>query len=155
MRKEIQPDFGFQAPATGPRRGLGRKLEAIGVNAVRRKFSPEFINRVDAVIAYQPLDAVSLTEILDQQIEALERHIENRLAERAFDLEVSPSARQFLLEKGASQEYGARELKRTILRHLTQPLAAMLAADSIEPGALVRADPSPTGDRLTLIVHSE
>ena len=81
---------------------------------------------------------------VDQQIEALERHIENRLAERAFDLEVSPSARQFLLEKGASQEYGARELKRTILRHLTQPLAAMPAADSIEPGALVRADPSPT-----------
>ena len=155
MRKEIQPDFGFQAPATGPRRGLGRKLESIGVNSVRRKFSPEFVNRVDAVIAYQPLDAASLAEILDQQLDALERHIQNRLAERAFDLEVSPAARQFLLEKGASQEYGARELKRTILRYLTQPLAAMLAADSIEPGALVRAGASSSGDRLTLIVDPE
>ena len=122
---------------------------------MRRKFSPEFVNRIDAVISYQPLDAASLAEILDQQIEALEQHIQNRLAERAFELEVSSPARQFLLEKGASQEYGARELKRTILRQLTQPLAALLAAGRIEPGALVRADradPSSDADRLTLVI---
>jgi len=152
MRKEIRPDFGFQAGAMPPRRGLGKKLEAIGFNAVRRKFSPEFVNRIDAVISYQPLDAASLSEILDQQIEDLEQHIQNRLAERAFELEVSKPARQFLLKKGTSDEYGARELKRTILRQLTQPLAALLAAAALSPGSLVRADPSPDGDRLILLI---
>jgi len=110
------------------------------------------VNRIDAVISYQPLDAASLAEILDQQIEGLEQHIQNRLAERAFDLEVSKPARQFLLQKGTSDEYGARELKRTILRQLTQPLAALLAAAALSPGSLVRADPSPDGDRLILLI---
>jgi ATP-dependent Clp protease ATP-binding subunit ClpB len=152
MRKEIHPDFGFQANVPTQRRGLARKLESIGLHAVRRKFSPEFVNRIDAVIAYQPLDAASLAEILDQQIEDLERHIQNRLPERAFDLEVSQLARQFLLQKGTSEEYGARELKRTILRQLIHPLAALLAAGPVEPGSLVRAHASSTADRLTLVI---
>jgi len=152
MRREIHPDFGFQSAVPRQRGGLAKKLESIGINAVRRKFSPEFVNRIDAVIAYQPLDSASLADILDQQIEDLARHIENRLAERAFDLQVSQPARQFLLQKGASEEYGARELKRTILRHLTQPLAALLASGQVEPGSLVRADASAEGDRLSLVI---
>ncbi|HLX42960.1 MAG TPA: AAA family ATPase [Bryobacteraceae bacterium] len=155
MRTAIRPDFGFQFAVPPPRRSLGRKLEAIGLNAVRRKFSPEFVNRIDAVIAYQPLDAASLKEILDQQIEDLEQHIQNRLGDRAFELEVSKTSRHLLLRKGTSEEYGARELKRTILRQLTQPLAAMLAAGQIEPGALVRAEPAADGDRLILLVGAK
>ena len=142
MRKEIHPDFGFEALATGPGAG-SKKLEVIGMSAVRRNFRPEFVNRIDAVITYQPLGAKSLAVILDQQLEELERHIELRLAERSFELDVTGAAREFLLKKGTSEEYGARELKRTIFRQLTQPLAAMLAEARIEPGALVRADPSP------------
>jgi ATP-dependent Clp protease ATP-binding subunit ClpB len=104
------------------------------------------------VITYQPLDTASLEIIVDLQIEALEKHIANRLDERAFELDVGPAARGFLLNKGASREYGARELKRTILRQLTQPLAAMLANGEIEPGAVVRVEPSPAGDELVLTV---
>ncbi len=139
MRKEIAPDFGFGSMA-GARSASTKKLEAIGMQAVRRRFSPEFVNRVDAVLTYRPLDRASLKMIVDQQIEDLERHIERRLMDRAFELEVSASAREFLLERGTSVEYGARELKRTILRCVTQPLAAMVAREEIEPGALVRVD---------------
>jgi ATP-dependent Clp protease ATP-binding subunit ClpA len=152
MSREIRPGFGFESLLPPQRRELRKKLESIGLNAVRRKFSPEFVNRIDAVIAYQPLDPSSLVEILDQQIADLELHIHRRLAERAFELEISKPALRLLLEKGSSDEYGARELKRTILRQLTQPLAALLAAGRIEPGALVRAEPSSDGLRLTLIV---
>jgi ATP-dependent Clp protease ATP-binding subunit ClpB len=154
MRKEIRPDFGFQAAVPIQRHVLGKKLQAIGLGAVRQKFSPEFVNRIDAVVAYQPLDAAALKEILDQQIEDLEQHIQNRLADRAFELEVSKASRQLLLRKGTSEEYGARELKRAILRQLTQPLAAMLAAGKIEPGALVRVEPFSDGENLVLAVDA-
>lgn len=150
MRKEIQPDFGFEAMVPAEPRAAGRKLERIGMGAVRRKFSPEFINRIDAVITYLPLDAESLATILDQQIRELERHIENRLAERAFELDIGQPARRFLLQKGTSDEYGARELKRTILRQLTQPLAAMVAEGRVEPGSTVHAEPDGQSLALTI-----
>jgi ATP-dependent Clp protease ATP-binding subunit ClpA len=142
MRKHIHPDFGFEAlvPLADSRRGLDRRIAGAGMQAVRRKFSPEFVNRIDAVLTYQPLDTASLAVIVDQQVAELERHIENRLAERAFFLEIGKAARAWLLKMGTSEEYGARELKRTILRSLTQPLAAMLASGRIEPGDVVRAN---------------
>lgn len=71
--------------------------------------------------------------------------------DRAFELSVVKSAREFILQKGTSGEYGARELKRTILRHITQPLASMVANGRIEPGVLVRVEAE--GDRLTLVVE--
>jgi ATP-dependent Clp protease ATP-binding subunit ClpA len=60
--------------------------------------------------------------------------------DRSFELNVGKAARDFLLVRGTSDEFGARELKRTILRQLTQPLAAMVANGEIEPGAVVRVD---------------
>ena len=150
MRREIQPDFGFESMLPAQRPRLTKKLESIGMNAVRRKFSPEFVNRIDAVITYQPLEPESLSVILDQQIADLERHIENRLMERAFELVVSPSARAYLLEQGTSQEFGARELKRTILRQLTQPLASLLANGRIEPDAKVTVNHALGSKKLTI-----
>jgi ATP-dependent Clp protease ATP-binding subunit ClpA len=140
MRREMAPDFGFAALAPYERRGLDKKLEGIGVGAVRRKFSPEFVNRIDATITYQPLKLDALKKILDQQMDDLQRHIDNRLADRAFELNVTKAAKDFLLVRGTSDEFGARELKRTILRRLTQPLAAMVANGEIEPGAAVRIE---------------
>jgi len=150
MMKEIRPDFGFQSAVAGERPDLTSKLEAIGLGAVRRRFSPEFINRIDAIITYQPLDAESLAAILDQQIGELQRHVNTRLGERCFQIEVTPESREFLLRKGTSPEYGARELKRTIHRHLTQPLAALVAAGKIEPGARVRVELGQDGESLRI-----
>ena len=96
------------------------------MGAVKRRFSPEFVNRIDAVVTYQPLGRDSMERILDHQIANLNRHIRERLAEDVFQVELSADARAILLERGTSVEYGARELKRTILRMLTQPLAALL-----------------------------
>ncbi len=138
MQREACPDFGFAAGVPGI--ASSKKLESIGMNAVRRKFAPEFVNRIDAVMTYHPLDRPSLESIIDQQIGELERHIDRRLMDRAFEMEVTDAARTWLLEKGTSVEYGARELKRAILRHVTQPLAAMVARGEIEAGDLARVD---------------
>jgi ATP-dependent Clp protease ATP-binding subunit ClpA len=150
MRDHIRPGFGFQAAVSST--GSTHKLHQIGMGAVRRHFAPEFVNRIDSIVTYLPLNEEALADIVDLQIAALELHIENRLGERAFELDVTVAARQFLLEKGTSSEYGARELKRTILRELTQPLAAMVAKGEVATEAIVRVEAAVEGDRLSIEV---
>ncbi len=140
MMRELTPDFGFQAAGIKERPELTSKLEAIALAAVRKRFSPEFVNRIDCIITYQPLDNESLSAILDHQISELQRHVNTRLGQRCFTIEVPFESRQFLLKKGTSTEYGARELNRTIHRQLTQPLATLVATGQIEPGSRVRVE---------------
>jgi ATP-dependent Clp protease ATP-binding subunit ClpA len=150
MSRELRPEFGYEAVL--PRKSMesGDKLERIGKSAVRKTFSPEFINRIDSVVTYQPLDSAALTAILDHHIEDLQEHIDRRLGERAFHIEVPVRSRRFLLEKGTSAEYGARELKRILQHYLMQPLAAMVAGGEINPGASVRAEVGPSKEKLVL-----
>jgi len=150
MLKAIQPDFGFQSMTGAPARELPKRLEKIGLAAVRRRFTPEFVNRIDAVVTYRTLDTDSLAAILDQQLNDLQDHLNTRLGDRSFPLELTAASRQFLLRSGTSAQYGARELKRTIHRNLTQPLAAMVAGSKIEPGAKVQVDLADGGEGLTI-----
>lgn len=150
MMKEITPEIGFQPASPRLKPDLTGKLESIALGAVRKRFSPEFVNRIDAIVTYQPLDQESLEAILEHDIKALQSHVNSRLGERCFEIEVSPESRQFLLRKGVSQEYGARELKRTMHRELTQPLATMVARGDVAPGALVRVSFTEGSDRLAI-----
>lgn len=150
MMREINPDFGFQAVQAAQRSELVKKLQNVALVAVRKRFSPEFVNRIDCIITYQPLTAESLAQILDHQITDLQNHVNTRLGSRSFTLEVPFEARQFLLSKGTSAEYGARELNRTIHRHLTQPLATLVATQQVNPGARVRVDVAEQGDNLRI-----
>jgi hypothetical protein len=153
MMREISPDFGFQSAGPGATiEDVYKKLQGIGMSAVRRKFSPEFVNRIDHVVTYRPLETESFAAIVDHEIDNLRNHIDNRLGLRAFDLEVGLQARQWLLDVGTSVEYGARELKRTMHRHLTQPLAAMVSRNRVAPGAVVRVEMREDGSRPALRV---
>lgn len=150
MMKEINPDFGFQAGAQGARPEMTSKLQNIALVAVRKKFSPEFVNRIDCVITYQPLTAESLAAIVDHQISDLQNHVNTRLGSRCFQIEVPFETRQWLIEKGTSTEYGARELNRTIHRQLTQPLATMVATAQVDAGARVRVEIATDRESLVL-----
>ena len=150
MAKELNPDFGFESVLARRNDGQKRRLESIGMMAVRKQFSPEFVNRIDSVITYQPLSSDALTAILEQEVRQLQDHLNRRLGERTFFLDVPPRTRRFLLERGTSQEYGARELKRTLQRQLIQPLASLIAAGEIGPGGRVRADVNSRKDKLVL-----
>jgi ATP-dependent Clp protease ATP-binding subunit ClpA len=147
MSKQLRPDFGFESLTP---RNARPKLEAIGAHAVRRNFPPEFVNRIDEVITYQPLDRQALGKILDLAIRDLQEHIDKRLGAEAFCLDLSPEARRFLLKRGTSEEYGARELKRVLQRELVQPLASLAAAGEISAGASVRAELSARRDKLVI-----
>jgi len=150
MAKELNPDFGFESLQPRDNSGHKSKLEGIAMRAVRKQFSPEFVNRIDAVVTYQPLGSASLTAILDQEIRQLQDHLDRRLGDRTFRLDVPARARKFLIERGTSQEYGARELKRTLQCQLIQPLASLIAAGDIGPGVRVRADLNSRKDKLVL-----
>lgn len=152
MNREIRPDFGFEALVPNRRTGISRKLEAIATQALRKRFAPEFVNRIDVVSTYLPLTQEALARILDQQIEDLRRHIRQRLAARAFDLELTDRAKDFLLRRGTSPEYGARELKRTVHRHVIQRLAAEVTRGRLEPGCGALLDCKPKDETLTIIV---
>ncbi|HWQ53265.1 MAG TPA: AAA family ATPase [Bryobacteraceae bacterium] len=152
MMKEINPEFGFQSVRPTERVDLTNKLQNIALVSVRKRFSPEFVNRIDCIITYQPLTPESLSTILDQQIMDLQNHVNTRLGSRSFTLEVPFETRQYLLLKGTSSEYGARELNRTIHRYLTQPLATLVATGQVNAGARVRVDVAPNSDSLT--IHS-
>lgn len=150
MMKEINPNIGFQSAAAKPQTDLTTRLESIALGAVRKRFSPEFVNRIDAVVTYNPLDAEAIEIILDHDLRALQEHVNLRLGDRYFSIDITPDAKQFLLRRGVSQEYGARELKRTIHRQLTQPLATMVARGEIKPGAEVRVSVNDGSESLAI-----
>jgi ATP-dependent Clp protease ATP-binding subunit ClpB len=153
MMKEINPNIGFQSATAKSAIDLTTRLESIALGAVRKRFSPEFVNRIDAVVTYNPLNAEAIEIILDHDLRALQDHVNLRLGERYFSIDVTPEAKQFLLDKGISQEYGARELKRTIHRQLTQPLATMVARGEILPGARVTISLREASETLSIVCN--
>ena len=159
MANAINPGFGFESITTADKPGLQQadhsRLKEIAVAAVKRKFAPEFVNRIDAMLIYRPLDAESTDRILDLLLEDIGKHVSRRLGDRMFYIELPKRARRFLIEKGVSAEYGARELKRTLHRHLVQPLAAMLADGEIHPSAVVRVGVHSSGERLDFETKKE
>lgn len=151
MMKEINPNIGFQSATPKSQTDLTTRLESIALGAVRKRFSPEFVNRIDAVVTYNPLDAEAIEIILEHDLRALQDHVNLRLGDRYFSIEITQGAKQFLLSKGISREYGARELKRTIHRQLTQPLATMVARGEILPGAQVSVSVNDANESLSIV----
>jgi len=153
MARELRPEFGFEA---GKVRCIDegkselKRLEAVAVAAVKRKFAPEFVNRIDLMLTYQTLNAAALERILEMQVQSLQEHLDRRLGERSFTVEVPKRSRQFLLKHGTSVEYGARELKRTMHRFVMQPLAALVAEGAVPPDSTIRFEVSSSGKRLEM-----
>jgi len=150
ISEELRPGLGFGAYTPRVAGERTPRLESISLAAMRKNFSPEFINRIDRIVTYQPLGAEALALILEQHIGVLQEHFDKRLGQRTFQLQVPPRTRRFLLEKGTSDEYGARELRRTIQRLLIQPLASLIAAGEIPAGACIRADVNQRRDKLII-----
>jgi ATP-dependent Clp protease ATP-binding subunit ClpA len=140
IQRANKPDFGYEAmlPAEAP--ADASKASKIGMSAVRQKFSPEFVNRIDSVITYRPLDRAAYSLILDHIFASFTRLIQQRLGSRGFRLQCTVSARNLLLEAGTSLEFGARELKRTVQRNFIQPVAELVSQGHIPPGSTVILD---------------
>ena len=139
IQRANKPDFGFEAMLPAPAIDCS-KIQNIGMAAVRQKFSPEFVNRIDSVITYKPLNREACDVILDQILGNFGRLINNRLGLRSFRLQCTTPARKQLLDVGVSLEFGARELKRTVQRNFIQPVAALVSKGEVPPGSTVILD---------------
>src|ERR1700683_532719 len=131
--------MGFVQPKDKPAEGLDGKVERTAQEAARRKFSPEFMNRLDKVGVFHPLRHVELGQILDIELGMVERRVLDT-ARGQFLFRVTPGARAFLLSEGADLKYGARHLKRAIERHLVYPLANLLATNQVQMGDILCID---------------
>jgi ATP-dependent Clp protease ATP-binding subunit ClpB len=113
-------------------------MSRIGAAAARRKFSPEFINRLDKIVVFKPLGDAELRSILDIELETVYQRLQAAVPNSAFQVTVAESARELLLKEGTDSRYGARHLKRAIERFLVQPLSNLLASGQIQRGDLIR-----------------
>jgi ATP-dependent Clp protease ATP-binding subunit ClpB len=146
--------MGFIQPKDKPATGLDEKVQRTAVEAARRKFSPEFMNRLDKVVVFHPLRKEQLQEVLDIELGQVQQRVLDT-AKGQFLFRVTPTGRDFLLEEGTDQRYGARHLKRAIERHVVYPLANLLATDQVNLGDLVCIDWDKTNNRLTFVREGE
>src|SRR3989442_3024019 len=150
----MQGGMGFVQPKDKPASGLDEKGERTAVETARRKFSPEFMNRLDKVVVFHPLKREQLQEVLDIELGEVQQRVLDT-AKGQFLFRVTEAGRHFLLQEGTDQRYGARHLKRAIERHVVYPLANLLATDQVSLGDLVRIDWDEIHKQLTFVREGE
>jgi ATP-dependent Clp protease ATP-binding subunit ClpB len=126
--------------------GQGRsdEVEETVLREMQRHFRPEFLNRVDDIIVFQPLSEADLERIVALQVDRV-----TRLAvDLGYHLEVSPEAQALLAREGYDPAFGARPLKRVIQRRVQDPLALRLLEEDIPEGSTIRVDVGATGEGL-------
>jgi ATP-dependent Clp protease ATP-binding subunit ClpB len=146
--------MGFVQPNDKPTTGLHEKVERTAVEAARRKFSPEFMNRLDKVVVFHPLKPEDLDEVLEIELGNVQRRVLDN-ATRPFLFRITEEGRAFLLQEGTDQRYGARHLKRAIERHLVYPIARLLATSQVHQGDVLVIDRNPADKALAFLRDPE
>ena len=118
---------------------LDEKVEKTASEAAKRKFAPEFMNRIDKVVVFHPLRSEQLEQILEIELGMVQQRV-LETAKGRFLFRVTPAAREFLLREGTDMKYGARHLKRAIERHVVYPLASLLATEQVSLGDVISID---------------
>jgi ATP-dependent Clp protease ATP-binding subunit ClpA len=135
----MEGGMGFVQPKDKPIAGLDEKVQRTAIEAARRKFSPEFMNRLDKVVVFHPLHRRQLEEVLEIELGQVQQRV-LETARGQFLFRVTGAAREFLLTEGTDQRYGARHLKRAIERNIVYPLANLLATEQVHIGDLICID---------------
>jgi len=146
--------MGFVQPPDKPADTLDVKVTRTAQEAARRKFSPEFMNRLDKVVVFHPLRPVQLEQILEIELSMVQRRVLDT-AKGQFLFRVTPAARNFLLREGTDLKYGARHLKRAIERNIVYPLANLLATSQVHLGDLLCIDWDEREQRLVFEKEGE
>ena len=126
---------------------IDAKIYRTALEAAKRKFSPEFMNRIDKVVVFRSLKERHLREILEIELAS----VQDRITESAgtkFAFECEEEAKDFLLKEGIDLKYGARHLKRAIERFLVYPLSNLVATEQVETGDLVTVGYNEEDDQL-------
>jgi ATP-dependent Clp protease ATP-binding subunit ClpA len=162
MNSILRPNLGFAARETERQSAagivdekLGNKVSRSAVDAARRKFTPEFMNRIDKTVVFNPLGESELRKILAIELNSVQERILNSAHSARFVFLLTDSAKDFLLREGTDIKYGARHLKRAIERNLVHPLSNLIATDQLRGGDLIRVGFDSAANRLTFLKEAE
>jgi len=157
MSDMISGGIGFAPTKSGAKQQdddeIDTKIYRTALEAAKRKFSPEFMNRIDKVVVFRSLKEHHLRKILDIELTS----VQDRITESAgtkFVFECASEAKEFLLSEGIDLKYGARHLKRSIERFLVYPLSNLVATQQIETGDFVMVDFDKEKELLMFTKHS-
>ena len=161
MSALVSPRLGFNACEAARQnvsgttnQKLAEKITRSGVEAARKKFTPEFINRLDKIVTFKPLGSDQLRQILDIELKMVQQRIFNTATE-CFIFEVTAPAKDLLLREGTDMKYGARHLKRAIERLLVQPISNLMATGQARGGDWIRIDSNGALEHLTFTREGE
>jgi ATP-dependent Clp protease ATP-binding subunit ClpA len=156
MQALVNPKLGFQSMVPV---ALDSKVDAslsrAGVGAARRRFTPEFMNRLDHVVTFRPLGTEALRRIVDLELKNVQSRVFNATAYRPFVFKATEAAKDFLLREGTDIKYGARHLKRAIDRLVAQPLSNLIATGQVRGGDSLAIDFDPTLGAITFTREAE
>jgi ATP-dependent Clp protease ATP-binding subunit ClpA len=128
---------------------IDKKIYHTALEVAKRKFSPEFMNRIDKVVVFRTLNQQHLRQVLDIELNDVQNRIMASQSEKQFIFRCTAEAKEFLLREGTDLKYGARHLKRAIERHLVYPISNLIATGQIGLGDVIKIDLGSSGDRLT------
>jgi ATP-dependent Clp protease ATP-binding subunit ClpA len=162
MNAMLRPKLGFASLDTERQHALGvidqkfnNKLSRTGLEAARRKFTPEFMNRIDKTVIFQPLGAHALRRVLEIELDEVQERIAKAQSGKRFKIRVADSARDFLLLEGTDVRYGARPLKRAIERLLVQPMSNLMVTGQIRQSDCIRVTHCAAAPILTFFREAE
>jgi len=154
MSNLVQGRLGFAPETIEVDEALDAKISRTAVDAARRKFSPEFMNRIDKAVVFKTLRPEQLEQILEIELGMVQQRILMASAAHQFVFSCTPKVKSFLLHEGTDPKYGARHLKRAIERHIVFQLANLVATGQAKLGDFIRIDLSPEG-RLMFVKEAE
>jgi len=162
MSALLTPRLGFGANARAREISSGvlddetrDKTSRTGVAAARRKFTPEFMNRLDKIVTFSPLGTEQLRRLLDIELDGVQKRIFDLSPQHAFAFTATDAAKEFLLHEGTDVKYGARHLKRAIERLVVQPLSNLIATSQVRGGDWIRVDHNESCPGMTFLKEEE
>ena len=143
--------LGFSASPGAEDQELDQKIYRTATEAARRKFSPEFMNRIDKVIVFRALRRENLEKILEIELARVQERIMAATGDNQFVFQCTPPARDFLLREGTNPKFGARHLKRALERYLVFPFSNLISTKQIQLGDLITVDYTPGDAKLVFL----
>src|SRR5271168_413242 len=140
MTNLVDGGFGFAPKAVEVDNSFDDKIQRTAVEAARRKFTPEFMNRIDKTVVFKTLRDEHLAQILEIELGMVQQRVLTASAANQFVFSCTEKVKSYLLHEGTDPRYGARHLKRAIERHLVFPMANLVATNQVKLGDFVRVD---------------
>ena len=143
-------DFGQGVGFSTQARAAAKSANSRGVieNALKKAFAPEFLNRIDDVVIFDPLDREDIHKIIDIELE----HLFKRVIELGYKIDVTEKAKDFIVEKGWDEQYGARPLKRAIQKYIEDSLAEEIIRSNLSEGSQIIVDIKEGDEELDITI---